>query len=98
MSKIKEFLLGNPKQYTTENYGFPNGTGSIVPIANISDGVIITEDGRFVKIIEVLPVNFNLKSETEQLNIIYYMSGYLKVAPDNLQILVRTVPADIDAY
>lgn len=98
MSKIKEFLLGNPKQYTTENYGFSNATGSIVPIANISDGVIITEDGRFVKIIEVLPVNFNLKSETEQLNIIYYMSGYLKVAPDNLQILVRTVPADIDAY
>ena len=98
MSKIKEFILGKPKQNVSEVYGFPNGTGSIVPIENISDGVIITEDGRYVKIIEVLPVNFNLKSETEQLNIIYYMSGYLKVAPDNLQILIRTVPADIDTY
>ena len=98
MSKIKEFLVGNPKKNITEPYDFPNGTGSIVPIENISDGVIITEDKRHVKILEVLPVNFNLKSETEQLNIIWYMSGYLKVAPDNLQILVRTEPADIDAY
>ena len=98
MSKIKEFLVGNPKQNITEPYDFPNATGSIVPVENISDGVIITEDRRYVKIIEVLPVNFNLKSETEQLNIIWYMSGYLKVAPDNLQILVRTEPADIDAY
>ena len=98
MSKIKEFLVGNPKQNENKVYDFPNGTGSIVPIENIFDGVIITEDGRYVKILEVLPVNFNLKSETEQLNIIWYMAGYLKVAPDNLQILVRTEPADIEAY
>lgn len=98
MSKLKQFLVGNPKQIENDAYDFPNGTGSIVPIENISDGVIVTEDGRYVKILEVLPVNFNLKSETEQLNIIWYMAGYLKVAPDNLQILVRTEPADIDAY
>ena len=98
MSKIKEFLFGNQNQNSENTYDFPNGTGSIVPIDNISDGVIITDDGRYIKILEVLPVNFNLKSETEQLNIIWYMAGYLKVAPDNLQILVRTEPADIDAY
>ena len=97
MFKIKEFILGTPKQ-NVSNYSFPNGTGSIVPIENIADGIIITEDGRYVKILEVLPVNFNLKSEAEQLNIIWYMSGYLKVAPNNLQILVRTEPADIDTY
>lgn len=98
MSKLKEYILGTPKQNNTAPKDFPNSTGSIVPIEDISDGVIITEDGRYVKIIEVLPVNFNLKSETEQLNIIWYMSGYLKVAPNDLQILVRTEPADIDAY
>ena len=86
MSKIKEFILGTPKQ-NVSNYRFPNGTGSIVPIENIADGIVVTEDGRYVKILEVLPVNFNLKSEAEQLNIIWYMSGYLKVAPNNLQIL-----------
>ena len=98
MSKLKEFLVGNPKQNENTAYDFPNSTGSIVPIVDIIEGVIITDDSRFVKILEVLPVNFNLKSETEQLNIIWYMAGYLKVAPNNLQILVRTEPADIDAY
>jgi len=98
MSKIKEFLVGNPKKNEGSNIDFSNSTESIVPITDIVDGVIVTDDGRYVKIIEALPVNFNLKSETEQLNIIWYMAGYLKVAPDNLQILVRTEPADIDSY
>ena len=48
MSKIKEFLVGNPKQNITEPYDFPSATGSIVPVENISDGVIITEDRRYV--------------------------------------------------
>lgn len=98
MSKLKELLVGNPKQSQGTNVSFPNATESIVPIADITDGVIATTDGRYVKILEVLPVNFNLKSETEQLNIIWYMAGYLKVAPDNIQILVRTEPANIDSY
>ena len=98
MSKLKELLVGNPQSNREATVDFPNGTGSVVPISDITDGIIITDDGRYVKILEVLPVNFNLKSETEQLNIIWYMAGYLKVAPDNLQILVRTEPADIDAY
>lgn len=53
------------------------------------------KDGRYVKVIEVLPVNFYLKSETEQQNIIYYYASYLKIAPDNMQIRVLTQKADI---
>ena len=98
MSKLKEFLVGNPKMSQGINSNFPNATESIVPIADITDGVVLTTEGKYVKILEVLPVNFNLKSETEQLNIIWYMAGYLKVAPDNIQILVRTEPANIDTY
>lgn len=98
MSKIKEILVGTPNKNEAILNHFPNGSGSIVPICDISDGVIITDDGRYVKVLEILPVNFNLKSETEQINIIWYMAGFLKVAPENLQILVRTERADIDAY
>ena len=46
----------------------------------------------------VLPVNFYLKSETEQQNIIYYYASYLKIAPDNMQIRVLTQKADISTY
>lgn len=93
---IKELIFGKTPDKTNNPYPF--GTGSIVPISDIVDGVIVTDSGRFIKILEILPVNFHLKSETEQLNIIWYMAGYLKIAPENIQIIVRTEPADIDTY
>ena len=56
------------------------------------------KDGRYIKIAEILPVNFYLKSSIEQENIIYYFASYLKIAPDNMQIRVVTERADIDDY
>ena len=97
MNLLKNWLMGNKTKSTIEN-PFPNGTGSFVPVADIKDGLIITEDRRYIKILEVLPVNFHLKSETEQLNMIWYMAGYFKISPVRLQITVRTEPADIDTY
>ena len=57
-----------------------------LPIREIKDGIIHTTDGRFVKIIEVLPINFLHRSSSEQRNIIYSFMGYLKIAPPELQI------------
>ena len=42
-----------------------------IPIESIRDGVIYTSDGRYVKIVEVLPINFLHRSASEQRNIIY---------------------------
>lgn len=95
---IKELLMGVTKETVVSGSRFPNGTQSIVPVVDIRDGVIITEDGRYIKIVEVLPTNFHLKSAVEQQNIIYYMASYLRIAPSGLQIIVRTQRADIDAY
>lgn len=60
--------------------------------------MVITKDGRYLKILEVLPVNFYLKSPIEQQNIIYFFASYLKVAPDTLQIYVCTQRADMEGY
>lgn len=70
----------------------------MVPVVDIQKGVVITEDGRYVKILEILPTNFYLKSPLEQLNIIHSLAAYLKIAPSSLQILVCTQRADIDSY
>lgn len=77
---------------------YRNSVQNWLPIADIRGGTVITTDGRFVKIIEVMPVNFYLKSAAEQQSIIYYFASYLKIAPDNLQILAVTQKADIEAY
>ena len=65
---------------------------------DVQNGVIVTKDGRYVKILEIMPVNFYLKSAIEQQNIIFYFSSYLKIAPDSLQIKIVTQKADIEGY
>ena len=95
---LKQILFGTTKEKTVPGSRFPNGTQSLVPVVDIQKGVVITEDGRYVKILEVLPTNFYLKSQLEQLNIIHSLAAYLKIAPPSLQILVCTQRADIDAY
>ena len=97
---LKELLFGKVIKPEGVNTG-GRYTGSVqkwLPIADIRDGVVITTDGRFIKILEVLPVNFYLKSAAEQQNIIFYFAAYLKIAPDNIQILAVTQKADIESY
>lgn len=94
---IKQLLFG--KQLAQIQMAqYQNSTQKWLPIADIQEGVVITKDGRYIKILEVLPVNFELKSPIERQNIIYYYASYLKIAPDNLQIKVLTQKADIEGY
>ena len=69
-----------------------------LPIKNIVGGVVVTRDNRFIKILEVLPVNIYLKSPNDRENIISSYAAWLKIAPDDLQIEVRTLPADTADY
>jgi hypothetical protein len=94
---LKQLLFGAQAPQTKTAH-YPHSTQNWIPVQDIRDGIVVTKDGRYVKILEVMPVNFHLKSLIEQQNIIYYFSGYLKVAPDNLQIKIITQKADIAGY
>lgn len=95
---LKSLIFGGEKETAVPGSRFPNGTQATVPVVDIRNGAVITEDGRYIKILEILPTNFYLKSSMEQMNIIYYMAAYLRIAPVRLQILVQTGRADIDVY
>ena len=69
-----------------------------LPIEKIANGIIYTKDHRFVKVVEVVPINFMLRSAREQRNIIYSFVSYLKISPIKLQIKVLTRRADIDRH
>lgn len=77
---------------------YEGSTQKWLPIETVTGGLVLLKDGRYIKIAEVLPVNFYLKSSIEQENIICYFASYLKIAPDNMQIRVVTERADIDDY
>lgn len=56
---IKDLIFGKKVAATqggTKHYA--ESVQGWLPISDIRDGVIITKDGRFVKLLEVLPVNF----------------------------------------
>ena len=69
-----------------------------VPIEKIENGVIYTRDHRYVKVVEVVPVNILLRSAQEQRGIIYSFISYLKIAPVKVQFKVLTKRADIDRH
>ena len=71
---------------------------SYLPIRQIKNGIIYTTDHRYVKLIEILPINFLLRSPSEQRNIIMSFMSYLKIAPVRIQFKVVSKKADISEY
>lgn len=71
-----------------------NPSAAFLPIEKIENGVIYTKDHRYIKIIEVLPINFLLRSAREQKNIIYSFISYLKICPVRVQFKIITKKAD----
>lgn len=71
-----------------------NPSAAFLPIEKIENGVIYTKDHRYIKIIEVLPINFLLRSAREQKNIIYSFISYLKISPVRVQFKIITKKAD----
>ena len=95
---LKELIFGGGVKSAHEDAAYRDSIQAWLPIRNIVGGVVITKDGRFVKILEVLPVNVYLKSANDRQNIVSAFSAYLKIAPNDLQMIARTLPADTQAY
>ena len=64
----------------------------------IHHGIIETTDGRFIKILEIEPINFMLRSDEEQYNIISSFASWLKISPQRLQFKSFTRKADSDKH
>lgn len=95
---LKELIFGGSVHAGGSGDAYRDSVQARLPIKNIVGGVVITRDNRFVKIMEVLPVNIYLKSAIDRQNIISSFAAYLQIAPDDLQMIARTLPADTQAY
>lgn len=71
---------------------------SYLPVKQVKNGIIVTVDNRYVKLVEILPINFLLRSPSEQRNIIFSFMSYLKIAPSKMQFKVVSKKADISEY
>ena len=69
-----------------------------VPVKDIRNGIIETEDGRYIRVLEVEPINFLLRSTSEQKNIVASFASWMKISPIKIQIKVLTKKADIGKH
>ena len=95
---VKELIFGGSTKPAAANGAYRDSIQAWLPIKNIIGGVAVTRDNRFIKILEVLPVNIYLKSPSDRQNIISSFAAYLKIAPDSFQLQARTLPADTGEY
>lgn len=65
---------------------------------DIHHGIIETTDGRYIRILEIEPINFMLRSDEEQYNIISSFASWLKISPQRLQFKSFTRKADSDKH
>lgn len=73
-------------------------TQDFIPIKNLEHGIIETTGGRYIRILEIEPINFMLRSEEEQYEIICSFASWLKISPVHLQFKSITRKADSDKH
>ena len=86
--------LGGPRRRDAQ----PEFVQDYIPIREIRNGIVETTDGRYIKILEIEPINFLLRSDEEQWGIISTFASWLKISPMRLQFKSVTRKADSDKY
>ena len=69
-----------------------------IPVKRIVNGIIEMTDGRYVKLLQVLPVNLVFKGHTEQLKVLDRFYEMLRISPVNIHIKSIATPLDLSDY
>ena len=70
-----------------------------LPFENIlENGIIKLKNSSYIKIIEIIPINFNLKSELEKEAILNSYKIFLKTCNFDLQILIQSNKENLDKH
>ncbi len=70
-----------------------------LPFENIlENGIIKLKNNSYIKIIEIIPINFNLKSELEKEAILNSYKIFLKTCNFNLQILIQSNKENLEKH
>jgi hypothetical protein len=73
-------------------------TQRFLPIGEIRSDTVLLKNGGLRAILEIEALNFNLKSETEQLGIISGYESFVNTLTFPLQVVIRSSKMDIDPY
>jgi hypothetical protein len=70
----------------------------LLPLDDVIDGVLCLRGGDYRAVIEAQSVNFALKSGTEREAIVAGYRAFLNALSYQIQVIVRVLPTDVEAY
>ena len=70
-----------------------------IPIEKILDkGIIKTRKNKYIKILKIIPINFNLKTQLEKESILNSYKIFLKTCNFDMQILIQSKKEDLSNH
>ncbi|OGJ62979.1 hypothetical protein A3C37_02205 [Candidatus Peribacteria bacterium RIFCSPHIGHO2_02_FULL_53_20] len=73
-------------------------TQRFLPIAELRNDTVLLKNGGLRAVLLIEPLNFNLKSETEQQGIIAGYEGFVNTLTFPIQVVIRSTKVNIDPY
>lgn len=61
----------------------------------LNDGIIKLKNNQYIKIIKVIPINYNLKSELEKEGILNSYKTFLKTCNFDMQLIIQSNKEDL---
>jgi len=75
-----------------------NSTKDLVQIYDIKDEIVILKNGALRSVLKVSAINFELRSEDEQIAIVQNFQNFINSVDFPIQIMVRSVQLDLSDY
>ncbi|MBU0767040.1 hypothetical protein KKF55_04670 [Patescibacteria group bacterium] len=95
----KKSLLGSIRDSVRQRKrNSKSTTQRYLPIAEIRNDTVVLKNGGLRALLSVEPLNFNLKSETEQEGIIARYQNFLNTITFPIQIVITSTRVNIDPY
>lgn len=89
--------IAEERRATELHYRIIQSTQDILPVKDILNGVVITKDGRYVKLLEFKPVNFMYMEPESQERLISTFASMLQAVSVNIQFKAISKKADVES-
>ena len=64
----------------------------------LENGIIKLKNNKYIKILKIIPINYNLKSDLEKAAILNSYKTFLKTCPFQMQILIQSSKEDLTPH
>ena len=91
-------MVAERKMAKTKKLQLLQSTQTFSPVKDVRDGIIVTRDERYIKLLEFRPINFGLRSPAEQEEVIRKFADALRNFPSKFHFKIVSRRSDITPF